>query len=60
MDKCLLCGEIGNSRRGIIIIVPILLPNIFWLCKNHEHLDLRFDDIYDENGKRKKIITYKD
>lgn len=58
MNKCLTCGSKEvNNMPSLYFVIPsmIIVPNSYLLCEQHKNLRYFYDDIYDDNGKRKKI-----
>jgi len=58
MSKCLTCdSEKADPRIVRYFSIPgyIMVPNSYVLCPEHKDLQYYFEDIYDENGKRKTI-----
>ena len=61
MLDCITCGskEIDmNNLRYFVFSGLVVVPNTYALCNIHKHLTYKFDDIYDENSKRKIIDHY--
>lgn len=57
-NECLACGSKDvDHRMAIYFCVPgtIMVPNSYLLCEKHKNVRYDYDDIYDENGKRKEI-----
>jgi hypothetical protein len=57
MNECLACGSKEVIDRPKYFGIPgmVIVPNSYLLCDKHQGLEYRFDDIYDENSKRKEI-----
>lgn len=46
-----------DTRRPRYFVIPgmVIVPNSYLLCDKHKNLSYFFDDVYDENSKRKEI-----
>jgi hypothetical protein len=58
IPDCLACGskEVQtNNTRYFVVPGFIMVPNEYLLCKDHKHVQYFYEDIFDENGNRKKI-----
>ena len=54
---CLTCGKETSNVHTRYFVVPgfIMVPNSYTLCDEHKNINYYYNDIYDEEGKRKKI-----
>lgn len=58
MSECLTCGskEVSNtSVRYFCVPGMVMVPNSYLLCEQHKGLQYSYEDIYEEDGTRKKI-----
>jgi hypothetical protein len=56
MYQCLTCGsKIDLIIRYFTLPSNFINSNSYLLCNEHKNLHYYWDDIYDENGVRKKI-----
>lgn len=55
--ECITCGsrKVEYIPRYFVIPGSIVVSNSYLLCNDHKHLNYYFNDIYDEEGKRKPI-----
>lgn len=55
--NCLKCGNHASNQnpRYFVIPIPIVVPNEYYLCPEHENLTLDFDSIYNRDGTRKCV-----
>ena len=61
MLDCLNCGkEVGNrNERWFVNPGSIIVPSQYYLCDEHKNVRYEFDDIYNNDGTRKKDIDHK-
>lgn len=57
MSECLTCGSKNTINTVRYFVIPGLfcVPNSYLLCEKHSKLQYYYEDIYDEEGNRKKI-----
>lgn len=56
--ECLTCGSKHTTGYPIYLAIPVAIvpyANTYYLCEVHKAIRYDYSDIYDENGKRKKI-----
>jgi hypothetical protein len=51
--KCLFCGEKSITTKYLVCPGTIMVPNAYSLCGKHKDKVLKYEDVYEENGKRK-------
>jgi hypothetical protein len=54
--NCLECGKDVTNRLPHYFVVPghIIVPNEYYLCNDHKDNQFSFEDIYNNDGTRKK------
>lgn len=57
MLECLVCGKKSAYSQQRYFVVPgfIMVPNCYFLCEEHKHLNFSFENVYNDDGTRKKI-----
>lgn len=53
--KCLFCDKGSITTKYIVNPSYVIVPSAYNLCKDHEQVWLKYEDIYNEDGSRKPI-----
>lgn len=59
MITCIECGIKVNNGNPRWLLIPghIIVPNQYYLCDKHKDIQINFEDIYNEDGTRKKKMN---
>ncbi len=60
MFDCLACGREVDNTRPRFFVCPgmIMVPNEYYLCDDHKDRTYTFEDIYNKDATRKKVIGH--
>ena len=53
MYKCLYCDNPATHTKYMVIPGHIIVPNAYDLCDDHEHKEIGYYHIYNDDGTRK-------